>query len=635
MIQFIKLERLVLIIITISAFTACASHEPKVSEADFESNLPEVKEITFQGNKTFSASTLIEQMATQPRPFLQFWKRGGDYNPSTLDADLLRLRRYYFNSGFLSTGARIIKVQKNAEANAVRIKIEIEEGPATIVKAIHIGGEVPPELPSEKTLLKDLPLRPKKRINREKFDDSRSELLHRMQNEGYARAEIIPNTEVNTETNEAVVTFSLQPGKRTSFGRISVEGLERLPEYVITRHLDIAEGDTYSAKALDDNKTRLFDLGMFRSVTPRALNLAETDAPVDIEFDVRERKPRTFKLGIGASTIESMRYQVKWIDRNLFKEAESLTLSAGISGILQGMEAELYEPYFLNRDTALRHKLYIFRKETINSDPTGVIDSIVDVVDPLPGYDLRTSGGESRIEHYFSKRLEGTLGIELTKNNFYNIDPSLIVDLEAVEDNRLFVQLGEIQWSTRDDELDATRGVFLSGKIEHSNEALLSDVNFAKLTWEGRYFIPFFWRTVLATRLKLGGIEPYGETTDVPANKRFFAGGPGSIRGYLLNRVGPLDPNDNPLGGNSLLEGSVEVRFPITDNFSGVLFVDFGNVWSNSFTYRLGDLSYGVGPGIRYLTPVGPLRLDIGIPLNRRESDDRAYRVEFSIGQAF
>jgi outer membrane protein insertion porin family len=623
-----------LIILIVLAVSACASRGSAVSESDLGARRPEVRELTFRGTKEFSVWTLRKEMETKSRTFLQFWKRGGDYNPSVLEADVLRLRKFYFDRGFLNTTVRIAKVQEYSEENAVSIEVEIEEGQATVVKSVQIAGKVPHELPSKEVLLAALPLRPGKPINEERFDKSKSKLLLRMQNAGYARARVVPNTEVDAEKHEAIITYTLEPGQRTYIGDISIEGSDQVPEYVIRRQLDLEQGDAYSVKALKDNQTRLYDLGMFRSVTPRLLNINEAGSPLDIEFEVHERKPRTFQLGIGASSVESLRYEVKWIHRNLFKEAERLSLLARISGIQQGMEAELNEPYFLNRDTSLTHKLFVLNNKRIDTDPFGILDSIFDIVDPQPGYSLLTMGGESRIEHDFSKRLTGTLGIELTQNDFYDIDPSLVEDLESVEDNKLFIQFGELEWNTRDDNLNPTRGEFLRAKIDHSSTSLLSDVSFAKLTLEGRYYLQFLWKTVLATRLKVGGIEPYGETKDVPSNVRFFAGGPGSVRGFLLNRVGPLDASGNPLGGSSLLEGSVELRFPLTDSISGALFVDFGNVWSTPFTYRLDDLRYGVGPGIRYLTPVGPLRLDIGFVIDRREGENSS-RIEFSIGQAF
>jgi outer membrane translocation and assembly module TamA len=141
---------------------------------------------------------------------------------------------------------------------------------------------------------------------------------------------------------------------------------------------------------------------------------------------------------------------------------------------------------------------------------------------------------------------------------------------------------------------------------------------------------------IFATRLLLGSIQPYGatETAEIPRNVRFFSGGPGSVRGFRLNRLGPLDSDGDPVGGNSLIEGSVELRFPIAGQFWGALFVDFGNVFSEPLTYRLNDLRYAAGPGIRYMTPIGPIRLDIGFVIDPRSNEDSS-RLEFSIGQAF
>jgi outer membrane translocation and assembly module TamA len=174
----------------------------------------------------------------------------------------------------------------------------------------------------------------------------------------------------------------------------------------------------------------------------------------------------------------------------------------------------------------------------------------------------------------------------------------------------------------------------LRGRLEHANDTLVSDVSFIKLILEARHYQRLWRQMILATRLLVGGIQPYGNSDDVPFNVRFFAGGPGSVRGFALNRLGPLDDNGDPIGGNSLIEGSVELRLPIVGDLGGALFVDFGNVFRDSFTYKLDDLRYVVGPGIRYNTPIGPLRFDVGIIVNRRADEDFG-RVELSIGQAF
>ena len=178
------------------------------------------------------------------------------------------------------------------------------------------------------------------------------------------------------------------------------------------------------------------------------------------------------------------------------------------------------------------------------------------------------------------------------------------------------------------------RGLQLRGRVEHANTAVVSDVSFVKLVLEARHYQPIWWQFILATRLRMGGIRPYGDSTEVPFNVRFFAGGPGSVRGFPLNRLGPKDANDSPIGGESVFEGSIELRFPIVGSFSGVVFADFGNVFATPFTYAVDNLRYTIGPGVRYHTPIGPLRLDVGFIVDRRTGEDFG-RVEFSIGQAF
>jgi outer membrane protein insertion porin family/translocation and assembly module TamA len=184
--------------------------------------------------------------------------------------------------------------------------------------------------------------------------------------------------------------------------------------------------------------------------------------------------------------------------------------------------------------------------------------------------------------------------------------------------------------------LNPSRGFLVRGRLEHSSTAVVSDVSFVKLLLEARHYLPLWWRLILATRLKIGGIEPYNETTEVPFNVRFYAGGAGSVRGFPLNRLGPLNTDGDPIGGMSLIEGSVELRFPLPflEGLGAVLFMDFGNVFRAPFTYHLNDLRYTVGPGLRYNTPVGPFRIDVGFIVDRRPGEDFG-RLEFSIGQAF
>jgi outer membrane protein insertion porin family/translocation and assembly module TamA len=597
---------------------------------------PEVKKLTFTGNKEFSSRTLRQAMATKPRPLLPPWKHGDAYNPPTLETDLLRLQKYYFDRGFLDATAHIEQVKEDQEANTVEIVIAIDEGSPTLVKAVQLDGTIPPELPAESKLLKQLPLQASERITKDAFDRSKELLLARLQAKGYARARIVPRTEVDTQTHAASVIFILQPGARTYYGHISVQGAQKVKEEAIRHKITIHEGELYNAKEIAENTDAIYDLGMFQAVTPQLVNLDVPDTPLDIAFDVRERAPRTVQIAAGFSTVERFRLQVGWTHRNLFHGAENLSLWAKVSSIEQSFDASLAFPYALFPRTSFTQTVFVHNEHLINTDPLGITDSLFNFEDPQPNFDLLSVGAESWLGYQFSRQLLGSGGLNFSRNDFYNVDRAALSGQDAIiaEDNLLLIQFAEIVWNTSNSPLNPTRGWLLRGRVEHSTTALLSDVSFAKLLVEGRYYRRVWWRMILALRLVVGGIQPYGDSTDVPFNVRFFAGGPGSVRGFALNRLGPVDNNGDPLGGKSLVEGSMELRFPIFGALGGALFVDLGNVFVDAFTYHLNDLRYAIGPGLRYNTPIGPVRVDYGIIVNRRSGEDFG-RLEFSIGQAF
>jgi len=626
--------RVVLILGCILLNAACASRQPTVPQAEDTQVFPEVRRITFKGNIHFSSSTLRKLMATQQRPLLPPWRRGEPYNPPTLDADLLRLKKHYFDRGFLETSVRVDELQEDAEKQTVRIVIAIDEGPRTLVTAVSIEGTIPPTLPSAAVLLEALPLRPKQPINKEDFDRSKTLLLTRLHNAGYARAQVIPRTEVDSEQHTADVTFTLAPGSETVFGHIGIKGAHQVEEQAIRHQLTIHEGQRASDKALTASADAIYSLGMFQAVTPRALNPEAADEPLDVEFEVLERKPHALQFSVGYSTTEGFRTQAEWTHRNLFAGAQQLTLSTRVSSIEQRGEVRLRLPYFLAERTAFTQTLFARNEPGTGFSAGGGVIGVSGGAHPAFGQ--LSVGTESRVEHRFTETLSGVVGLSFSRNEFRNVNVAALTaaEQEIAQDNTLFVQFAEAQYNTSDSLLNPTHGMVLRGRIDNSTTALISDVSFVKLVLEARHYLPLSQRLLLATRLKLGGIEPYGASTEVPFNVRFFAGGPGSVRGFELNRLGPVNSEGEAIGGMSLIEGSVELRFPLFGDFGAVLFLDFGNVFSPPFTYRFGDLRYAVGPGLRYNTPVGPLRLDVGIIVDRRPGENFG-RIEFSIGQAF
>ena len=626
------------LVLQVVMLSACASQKAPFPQTEPPSAFPEVRKIVFLDNKKLGSAKLRNAMATKQRSLLSPWKRGSDYNPATVDDDLLRLQKYYFDRGYLDVRATLVEVEQNEANNTVQLHIRIEEGEVTIVREVEVKvqGPMPPELPPVETLRNDLPLRVDKPITKAAFDASRARLLLALQRAGYARAKVHPRTEVDRKTHEAFLAYTLESGERTAFGQVVIQGVENVTVKAIRRRLTFQPGQIYSPTELTDSQAAIYDLGMFRTVTHRSLNLEATDAPLDIEFEVSERKPRSFEIGLGLSTVEQFRLQAKWTFRNVFGGAEHLSLAGKISSPGLAFETRFHLPHFVTRRARFTQTVFVDSQKEINTDPLGLTDRILEIDDAQPAFDILRYGGESRLDHQFTRAFGGSAGIELSANAFSNVDPDAIrgLDPEVAIDHVLFTQFAELTWNTSDSAINATRGFIALLRTEHSATGLLSEFDFVKASIEARHYLPLWRRVTFAARLKLGFLQLYGDSEVAPFNVRFFAGGPGSIRGFAVNRVGPLTDGNVPLGGRSLIEGSAELRFPFIGDLGGVLFVDFGQVFESSLVYHLGQLRYAVGPGIRYNTPIGPLRFDVGFITDRRP-DEPFGRVELSIIQAF
>ena len=634
-----KAARYALVFVLLAALlSACAPQPAPSPEIEPANAFPEVRSIIFSGNSTFGGARLRKAMATEQRRLLSPWKRGSDYNPATVDADLLRLQKFYFDRGYLDVRATLAEAEPNKANNAVRLQIQIEEGEATVVRQVEVRlqGPAPPELPALETLRNDLPLRPDKPITKAAFDASRARLLLALQRAGYARASVHPRTEVDRNTHEAFVTFTLEAGERTTFGQVSIQGVEKVTEKAIRRRLTFQPGQTYDPAALTDSQAAIYDLGMFRAVTHRSLNPEAGKAPLDIEFEVSERPPRSFEIGLGLSTVEQFRVQANWTFRNVFGGAQHLSLAGRASAFGLGFETRFHVPNFVARRTRFTQTVFVDSQEEINTDPLGLTDQIFEFEEAQPAFDVLRYGGESRLDYQFAKAFGGSVGFELSANAYSNVDPDALRGLgpDVAINHLLFTQFAELTWNTSDSAVNARRGLVTMFRAEHATTGLVSEFDFVKASIEGRHYLPLGRRGTLAARLKVGFIQPYGDSEAVPLNVRYFAGGPGSIRGFAVNRVGPRTDGGAPLGGHSLIEGSAELRFPFIGALGGVLFVDFGQVFEPSLAYHLDQLRYAVGPGIRYETPIGPLRLDVGFITDRRQ-DEPFGRVEISIIQAF
>ncbi len=336
------------------------------------------------------------------------------------------------------------------------------------------------------------------------------------------------------------------------------------------------------------------------------------------EIRVRERPPRSYRASIGFGTEDLARAKLEWKHRNLFGGLRSFKLVGKYSFLERGVEAIFEQPRFFGRPNNL------------------TLDALfLDETPPV----FHTRGIEAGwlFERRLAKGWRGRIGqrYELKRVRSVDADSTPLGEQENSTFQLVYFQLG-LRRSTLDSEIDPRSGTLLDLSIEPSVRALGSDVDYLKNVLDARAFYPLPLRMVLASRVRLGTLEPYAGTqnSEVPIFKRFFAGGSTSVRGFDLDELGPRDRFNEPTGGLTLAEGSVELRFPIWKALGGVAFFDVGQVALDSFELRADDFFYSAGLGLRFKTPIGPLRLDVARLLNPPSGVDN-YGVYFSVGHSF
>jgi outer membrane protein insertion porin family/translocation and assembly module TamA len=571
-----------------------------------------ISKIKIKGAKAVSLKEIKESMATE-FPSIKPWVTQPEFDEEVLKDDMVRIKRLYSKYGYYDAHATY-KLKYNKERDRVEITISIKEGKPVILEELNldIRGEIEDRL--RKEILERIPIKLGKPFSAVSYQATKGTILDILSANGYPKATIEGEALINRKNKWAHATLIIDPGPLYRFGDITVTGNKEVEEEVIRREITFKEGDIYSTKHLSDTQARIFQLGLFSSVVIDT-KFNEKQHRADINIRVKERKLGTLKIGVGYGTEDLFRGQLVWTQRNLFGGGRKLEVSTKLSFITQRFETQFSQPYIVGK----------------RSEFTGSFNLQRDI---LPSFSSDSITGSAGIKKGFLDVYSafGTFNVQISKLS----DISSATE-EFIRENNFFLTFFNfgLERNTTDSILNPTRGTLLTTNLETSFKTLGSDVNYLKGFTEARGYKKIS-KLVLAKRLGIGFIEPFGTTRrfDIPLFKRFFAGGSTSMRGFPFQKLGPLDENNEPVGGNSILLGSFELRFPIYRNFGGVAFLDYGNVFPKEFDIRLDELKYAVGTGLRYNTLIGPLRIDIGYALNPEPGIGR-FQFFLSIGQAF
>jgi len=416
---------------------------------------------------------------------------------------------------------------------------------------------------------------------------------------------------VNHGTHSMNVWLRIRPGPRLKLGEVDFSGVETVDQEYLQTLVPWKPGEPFAPRLVRGLRQALVDTNLFTTVRVSPVKEAISDGLLPVRADLAERQHRTLKATLGFDTDKGVYVGGGWWNRNFTGRGDQVSIEAFLSGVESRLGSRYRIPAFERKDQALVANAELKTEDT-------------------DAYTSRSAGASVGIERTLAEKMTLTLGPAFRLSRVEEADGS------GGENFALAYFPVKFEWDFSDDLMDPSRGGRILAIGAPYIDVLDTGLHFGKLM--GKYSHYFRLRDepkiVLAGKAALGGI--FGADRDqVPADERFYAGGGGSIRGYGYQLASPLDAEGNPVGGDSLLELSAELRWMITDSIGVVGFVDAGGAFEDSIPSSGDDFFVGVGTGLRYATPIGPVRFDVGIPTDRRDGVDDAYQLYISIGQAF
>ncbi|MHB2264629.1 autotransporter assembly complex protein TamA [Aliihoeflea sp. PC F10.4] len=441
--------------------------------------------------------------------------------------------------------------------------------------------------------------------------------------QGHAKAEVVERR-VEAAHNADIVNarITVEPGRKAYYGPITVEGTERLDPEFIAFMAGLPLGQEYDPDDIRRSGERLARLDVFRASRFQEADTIGPDGLLPINLIVQERERRRIGIGGSYSTLDGLGIETYWLHRNLFGRAERLRLDARVAGIGKKLDSSGFDPEELNYRVGA-----LFEKPGVWTPDTNFFASVYGTREVLDNYTRTGVDGQTGLSHIFNEELAGRFAVTGGYARFED-------DAFGKREFTTAGLLGSLTYDSRDNAADATRGYFAEAVVEPFYEFQFNNAAF-RSTIEGRAYYGFGAedRFILAGRAKVGTLVG-PSIAEAPPDKLFFAGGGGSVRGYAYRNIGVEGPFDTVIGGKSLIEGSIEARAKITDTIGLVGFADAGLVGADSVPDFDEDVRFGVGAGLRYYTGLGPIRLDVAVPLDKREGDPSvAFYV--GIGQAF
>ena len=586
-----------------------------------------IKRINVFGNTAYTDKKIIKTIKSR-----WAWLFNQGYlKEDVLDEDMTRIQTFYEQNGFIDAKATY-KVEPLYKG-FVNVNITIEEGKRYYVGDVTILGNSVFSEYDVRASMKNI--KTGNIFSHEKLEDDLNNIRNAYFDHGYISASAEEATSFNTDTGRVDIKISIKEGDLAYINKIKIQGNTHTRDIVIRRELRMYPGDQFDGQQLRKSKERLRNLGYFEDV---GYDIEDTDQAdqKNLIVQVKEAKTGTFSFGGGYSTVDKLVGFAEIEQKNFdFSNWPSFT-GGGQDLKLRGQIGSTQEQAILSFTEP-----WVF-DYPVSAGFDGFLTDITKDSSNGYAYDEKRMGGDVRLGKSFNDNLTVNSYYKLEQIKIGNMDSNVAPDFAAEEGTNVVSSTGlSLTHDYRDSPINPTKGWLWINSVDVAGGVLGGDKNFYRFQTSGTYYVPFKFNETV-TVLKIGGrtglIKAYGGTDSVPIFERYFAGGEQTVRGYDERKVGPIDPGSgDAIGGETTLLGSVEYTVPIIDIIKGAVFFDTGNVWSKAKDYGRGGLKSGFGPGLRVKTPIGPINLDYGFPLNKQsgEAHRKSGKFYFSVSRGF
>lgn len=580
-----------------------------------------IKEVIIVGNKALKTKKIKGVMQTKPKWFLTFITQRGIYRQEESDRDSERIRALYLDNGYIDVKVSKPEVQYSEEKEGFVVTYRIEEGNQYQVKEIKVEGDL---VASEDELMKLLTLQIGKPFSRAAIADDISRLTTFYGDKGYAFANVDPDFKIDRKNLTVDISFKIEKGKEIYIRNIDIAGNIRTRDKVIRREIPIQEQQLFSSSRIQAIKPRIFRLGYFEeNIEVSTDRVPDTEDQLDINVKLKEKPTGFFSIAGGFSSVETFIFAGQIQESNLFGYGRNLSLSAQIGGVTRLFLLNYTDPHFLDSDWTL--DVLGFQTDREFQD-----------------FSRFSFGGSVTLGRRLLRDLTGRITYRLEHVDVDNVSEDAFLLIS--ETPRLISSVGiGFVWDTRNNVLDATSGNISRAIVEFAGGPFGGNTDFIRYTASTRFFFPFYLNTVFSVAARYGLIEFRNLGNELLVSERFFLGGPNDLRGYEFRRVGPRVPTDDGgfviIGGVQEVFFTAEYIFPLIPQvgFKGVVFFDMGNAFNDGQNLSIDprDLRKDYGFGIRWVSPLGPLRFEIGFPIGDTLPGEDPYEVQFTVGTLY